>query len=132
MQNGEREGVIKSVKKILIVDDEKMIQQVFSDFFNHAGYEVTVASNGVECGLQLFEHEFDVILMDMMMPEMSGDKAIRYIKNSFSEKIRSMKIIIISSFINDEIREEFGQYKNIYFFEKPVKLLEVMKVIEER
>ncbi|MGB8701487.1 MAG: response regulator [Thermosynechococcaceae cyanobacterium] len=59
-------------KKILIVDDEAMIRRILSTRLTMVGYEVAVASNGVEA-LALFEQEKpDLIVLDVMMPQLNG------------------------------------------------------------
>ncbi len=58
--------------RVLVVDDEPVNRQVLENHLNLAGYQVSMASNGEEA-LQLIEQgEFDIILLDVMMPKMNG------------------------------------------------------------
>ena len=58
--------------RLLIVDDEEKIREMIGKYAVHEGYEVTLASNGREA-LDIFrDNEYDVIIMDVMMPEMDG------------------------------------------------------------
>lgn len=60
------------MQKILIVEDDLAIQALLHDFIQEAGYEVVLASDGVEA-LSLFsEQEFDLILLDIMLPKIDG------------------------------------------------------------
>ena len=59
-------------KKILIVDDEPQIVEICQDYLKAAGYETVTASNGAQ-GLSLARREKpDLIVLDLMMPEMDG------------------------------------------------------------
>ena len=70
--------------KILIVDDEEKIREMLEKYATHEGHEIKTASNGKKA-LEIFEVEdFDVVIMDVMMPEMDGYetlKKMREIKN---------------------------------------------------
>ena len=60
------------MKRILIVEDDISIQALLHDFIKEAGYDVTIASDGVQA-LNLFsEQAFDLILLDIMLPKIDG------------------------------------------------------------
>ena len=75
-----------SLKKILLVDDERDILDFLSFNLENAGYEVKVAQNGVE-GIKVAQ-EFlpDLILLDMMMPHMDGIQTCEAIRNLDTSK----------------------------------------------
>jgi DNA-binding response OmpR family regulator len=60
------------MSKILIVDDEKAMREGLSDNLLFEGYETVVAENGKIALTIIEEHSFDLIILDVMMPEMSG------------------------------------------------------------
>jgi len=67
-------------KKILIVDDEPQIVEICRDYLKAAGYETVIASNGAQ-GLSLARREKpDLIVLDLMMPEMAGLDVTRAIR----------------------------------------------------
>ncbi|NOT03997.1 MAG: response regulator transcription factor [Anaerolineales bacterium] len=67
-------------KKILLIDDEPEIVEISRDYFKSAGYDVVTASNGVN-GLQTARREKpDLIVLDLMMPEMDGFDFCRAIR----------------------------------------------------
>ena len=77
---------------VLIIDDDPMIRNMLSQFFEIEGYEVRKASNGKE-GLELNrEHPADLIVTDMIMPEMDGLETIMAIRRENPDA----KIIAIS------------------------------------
>ena len=65
--------------RILIVDDERMIREVLREYIIHDGFEAVEASNGEEAVQLCRQMDFDVVLMDIMMPKMDGLEAVRQI-----------------------------------------------------
>ena len=62
--------------KILIADDEKKLRETLRDYLEAGGIQTVLAENGSEaCKKALAEH-FDLILLDVMMPEMNGIEAL--------------------------------------------------------
>ena len=60
------------MKKLLIVEDELSIQALLHDFLKEAGYDVVLASDGVEALSQFERQPFDLILLDVMLPKIDG------------------------------------------------------------
>ncbi len=60
------------MNKILIVEDDPAIQALLHDFLSEAGYDVALASDGVEALATYSERQFDLILLDIMLPKIDG------------------------------------------------------------
>lgn len=60
------------MKKILIVEDDLSIQALLQDFIQEAGYDVVLASDGVEALTKFSEQTFDLVLLDIMLPKIDG------------------------------------------------------------
>ena len=58
--------------KILIVDDEPAMRQGLADNLEFEGYEATMAANGTEGLEMILAHKFDLVVLDVMMPGLSG------------------------------------------------------------
>lgn len=68
------------MKKILIIEDDAKIRRILQLELKHEGYEVVVVENG-EKGIEKFKTEyFDLILLDLMMPKMSGEEVCKIIR----------------------------------------------------
>ena len=70
------------MKKILIIEDEKKIRRFLQLELEHEGYNVTVAEDGAE-GIDKFKKDyFDLILLDLMMPKLSGEEVCKKIRET--------------------------------------------------
>ena len=78
--------------KILIVDDEEMIREVLREYAEFEGYEVFEAEDGMEAVRLCRENDYDVILMDIMMPHLDGFSAVKEIK-----KAKDIPVIMLSA-----------------------------------
>ncbi len=68
------------MKKVLIIEDEEKIRRVVKNYLEKNGYEVYEADNGIS-GLKIFrQNKFDVVILDIMLPEMDGWSICREIR----------------------------------------------------
>jgi len=79
-------------KKILIVDDSETIRSVLKVFLKYEPYTIVEACNGVEAISRMEESSFDLVITDIIMPEMNGFKLIENIQERFEDT----KVIAIS------------------------------------
>ncbi|WP_144533193.1 response regulator transcription factor [Bacillus pumilus] len=68
--------------KILVVEDEKKIARVLSLELEYEGYEVTVKETGMDGFQALEEESFDLVLLDVMLPELSGLEVLRRVRKT--------------------------------------------------
>lgn len=92
------------MKKVLIVDDEKEASSVFEAALKAAGYDVTVAQNGRSALNITKTTKFDVILLDQMMPDLSGNEVLKALKANDATK--SIPVAMLSNFSHDEMIKE--------------------------
>jgi len=78
--------------RILIVDDESAIRSAFHEYAEFLGHDVTEASDGMEAIALIRDHDYDIIIMDVMMPKLDGFTAVKEIR-----KTRSTPIIMLSA-----------------------------------
>ena len=77
---------------ILIVDDEFNIRNVVREYAEFEGYQVTEAENGMEAVVLCSEHDYDLIIMDVMMPRLDGYSACKEI-----HKKKNIPVIMLSA-----------------------------------
>lgn len=90
--------------KILVVDDEKSIREVIRTYVEFEGHEVVEAGDGLEAIDKVREEDFDVIVMDIMMPKLDGFSSYKEIK-----KIKNIPVLMLSA------RDE--EYDKLFGFE---------------
>ena len=78
--------------KILIVDDEEMIRNVLREYAEFEGNETDEAADGMEAVKKCRENDYDLILMDVMMPKLDGFSAVKEIK-----KEKDIPVIMLSA-----------------------------------
>jgi DNA-binding response OmpR family regulator len=87
----------KAAKKIMIVEDNKDLQEIYKHSFEKYGFEVIVRGDGLEGVMSVVEVMPDVILLDLMMPGMDGFGFLKKLK-----EIESVTIpVIVCSNISD-------------------------------
>ncbi len=80
------------MNKILVVDDEYRIREIIKKYATYSGYDVTEAVDGLQAISLCNRNEYDLIIMDVMMPELDGFSACREIR-----KKRATPILMLSA-----------------------------------
>jgi len=88
---------IPSQLHILLADDEKINRVLAGEIMKKRGWQVTEAENGREVLERLAEHDCDLVLMDLEMPEMDGLEATRLIRAGEKESGRHLPIIAVTA-----------------------------------
>lgn len=80
------------MSKLLIVDDENNIRELIKKYASFEGYDVREAIDGIDAIEKCKSEEFDIVIMDVMMPELDGFSAVKEIR-----KIKNIPIIMLSA-----------------------------------
>lgn len=126
---GEEEPPVKI--KILVVEDEFGLHEIFREIFRMEGYDVRIATNGVQ-GYELFKKfNPDLVFTDIIMPEMNGLELVGKIR----EINPRIKVIYMSGFfgikqVRLRIQEEVEQYGYLTL-SKPFKLSTMLEMVKE-
>lgn len=114
-------------KKILIVDDELSIRDLFQDFFSDAGYAVSLATNAEEALKTLEEEQIMVMFLDLKLFGMDGIQLCRQIRSKNHIAI----IYAITGWAGLFEIEECREAGFDDFFTKPIKLDLMLNAVEE-
>jgi CheY-like chemotaxis protein len=118
------------VKKILVIDDDPSVQKLFSMFLGKKGYQVHVAENG-KIGMDLMERDRpDLIITDILMPEMDGLEILLKIRKNHDD----MPVIAISGgtrALPINFLKQASLFGARHVFEKPVPLNVLDKAVTE-
>ncbi len=80
------------MSKILVVDDEEKIRLIIKKYAEFEGYDISEAADGMEAIEMCKENDYDLIILDVMMPELDGFSACKEIK-----KIKDIPVIMLSA-----------------------------------
>ena len=110
--------------RILIVDDEPAIREYVTSLLSELGHEVLAAANGVEALRLARERQPHLVLLDIMMPELSGIEVCRQLRAD--PRTREMRIIVVSAVDAKRALEESIIAGADDFLAKPIHALELM------
>ena len=113
------------MKEILVIEDEKDIQNIIKAFLENAGYKVETADDGLD-GINIIQkNKFDLILLDIMMPKIDGFVVCEMIR-----KNSNVPIIILTALTDEESQlKGFDKLADDYIT-KPFSMPIVLKHIE--
>jgi len=125
-----REAIVwRGTGTILIVDDEEDVRMVAAKMLQKAGFSVIMAEDG-RTGVRLFRTHLDeisVVLLDMTMPDMSGEEVFRAIRT-----IRQDARVIVSSGYNEQETISLFQGKGLAgFIQKPYQPMQLIEKVRE-
>ncbi len=104
-------------KKILVVDDDKAVTALLQKLFADLGYRVITAHDGLDAMLQVKNHALDLIVLDIMMPELNGYDVCSHLK--FDDKFKHIPIIVLTS-RSEELDPRIGRLMGISYLQKPI------------
>ena len=113
---------------MLIVDDQKELRNLLKHVCEELGLEVSMAHSGREAFRIAVENDFDLMLLDIMMPQWSGVDAVKAL-----ERIRmNPKVIIVSGFVNEKYRKQLEGLECIKgIVRKPFEIVELQDLIRK-
>ena len=92
------------MKKILVVDDEENIRELYKEELEDMGFAVTVVADGIQALTVLDTAKFDLVTLDMRMPDKDGIETLRKMK----EKDSTLPVIICTAY--EEYKQDFGSW----------------------
>jgi len=123
-QPGEGHGLT-----LLLAEDNPVNQKVALGMLRRLGYTADVAANGFEVLQALEKKPYDVILMDIQMPQMDGLDATRRIRGR-ENSANQPCIIAMTAYALDGDREEFLNAGMNYYISKPIRIEELKTTLE--
>lgn len=104
--------------RILVVEDEKLINNMFREALENAGYEIDTAFDGQEGMDKYRKHPFDLVIADIMMPRTDGVQMITKLR----ERHPNVKILVVTaiSLSGPHYREMKRKLQGIPILQKPV------------
>lgn len=93
-------------KKILLVEDEEMIKTMYEMKLKQDGFDVVTASNGIECLEIIKKEKFDLILLDIIMPQIDGFSVLKELKEG---KVKNETPVVMLTNLGTEDDRKKGE-----------------------
>jgi DNA-binding NtrC family response regulator len=113
--------------RILVVDDEANIRALIEEILSEEGYDVTTAADANEARAAHAAHEFDLILLDIWMPDVDGISLLR----EWAENGAGGTVVMMSGHGTVETAVEATRLGAVDFVEKPVSLAKLLRTVEK-
>lgn len=128
-QISNKSEALKSINRarILLVEDNSINQQVATELLEQAGLVVTVANNGREAVQAVNASEYDLVLMDIQMPEMDGHEATQIIRKE--SRFDSLPIVALTAHAMVGEREKCLNIGMNDYLSKPIKIENLYRVL---
>ncbi|RLD96580.1 MAG: hypothetical protein DRI93_00505 [Aquificota bacterium] len=115
--------------KILLIDDNELLQDLGKDILEHLGYTPIIASEGEE-GVEIYrkeKEEIQAVLLDVVMPGLGGLEVFRRLKKINPE----VKVLVISGYSEEKRAGELMKEGALGFIQKPFKIHQLSQKLQE-
>ncbi|MDE1153474.1 MAG: response regulator [Micavibrio sp.] len=116
-------------KKVMIVEDNELNMKLFDDLLGAHGYDTIKTRDGTKVLDLAREHQPDLIVMDIQLPEVSGLDVTKWLKSD--AELRGIPVIAVTAFAMKGDEEKIRQGGCEDYVSKPISILDFMKVVEK-
>lgn len=113
--------------KILVVDDKKVIGDFFNLTLGYYGHQITVVQNLLETMREVKAHYFDIVFIDVMMPDKDGVEVLKEVKAVNP----TLPVVMMSGYSVDSKRQEASALGAVCCLKKPFEVEDIRRVIRE-
>lgn len=131
-ENGETDEEIGDIAglKILVAEDNEINQMVMKEILSQFGSDFTIVGNGIEVVDAFKKDEYDLVLMDIRMPEMDGIEASKIIRQYEKEQnVQPTPIVALTAQIFREENEKCMEAGMDYIITKPINISKLIKLV---
>jgi CheY-like chemotaxis protein len=120
---------IPSLKTIMIVEDEPDTAEMFAEMIRLSGYRVVKSYGGAAAIGLLAQERPDALILDLMMPDISGLEVLRYVRSE--PRLENLPVIVVSAkSLPSDIQDGLEAGASVYLT-KPVAFLDLIRAIEK-
>jgi len=116
-------------KRVLIAEDNRANQLVVKHLFHHIGIEIDIANNGLEAIEKIKDNGYDIVFMDISMPEMDGLEACQIIRSLDDKTKADLPIIAFTAHALAGDKEKFISAGMTNYLSKPVNLSHLTRIL---
>lgn len=122
-----QDGCMK--KRILVIEDEHGLADMMKLRLESGGYEVYEAFDGEEGLRAVKSYSPDLIILDLVLPKLSGEEVLRVVKQD--DSLKRIPVIVATALSKDMEGAGFASQKADAFFQKPYDFIELMSVVAD-
>ncbi len=111
--------------KILIADDDPEIRATLAYALSASGYSTALAADGEEAMAYLAKHPVEILILDIMMPRVSGIDVLRHVKGCHP----SLKVIVLSGYLGESLQKECERLGALHTLSTPYDLEDLMAIV---
>ena len=115
-------------KTVLIVEDNELNMKLFTDLLEATGYDTIQTRNGLEAIDLARQHQPDLILMDIQLPEVSGLEVTKWIKED--DELSAIPIIAVTAFAMKGDEERIRQGGCEDYLSKPISVTKFIDTVQ--
>ena len=112
---------------ILLAEDDEAMRVYLARALENAGYEVIAVDRGTEAMPYLQRRHFDLLLSDIVMPEMDGPTLLKELR----KRQPDLKIIFISGYAEEAFRKSLSDEESFSFLPKPFSLKQLAQAVKD-
>jgi CheY-like chemotaxis protein len=116
-------------KRILVVDDDEMVRIALNELLRPEGFEVHTVSSGTEALKRIDENSYDLLILDIIMPEMDGFELCKRIREK--EGLRETPIVFLTAKSREEDRGRGREVGANLFLTKPISPEKLLRLISD-
>jgi DNA-binding response OmpR family regulator len=105
------------VKKILVVDDDPLVIRLVKEILKTQGFAVETAKDGIDAMVMVKANKPDLIVLDIMMPELNGYDVLKTLK--FQDEYKKIPVILLTA-REQELDKRISQMMGIDYMQKPL------------
>ena len=119
-------------KTILVIEDDRFIGEMYVRSLKHEGYEVDWVVDGHDGLVAATSKPYDVILLDIMLPEMRGPEILKALRGNGVDKVPNSRIIVMTNFDQDtESRIALEHDVDAYLIKAEITPRRLIEIIRE-
>ena len=127
-------NIVMAIKKILVIEDDRFIGEMYVRSLRHEQYEVDWVVDGRDGMVAALSKPYDLILLDIMLPEMRGPEILKSIREKKGDEQGNSKVVVLTNYDQDEeSRLALESGVDAYLIKAeitPRKLLEVIRQLD--
>ncbi|MHB1865041.1 MAG: response regulator [Candidatus Saccharimonadales bacterium] len=122
---------VKRARKILCVEDEHFIGELYQRALNKAGYSVTIIADGAEALKEAQTDKYDIILLDLMIPTITGIEVLHALRDNKKTPHLKSKIIITTNLEQrEEVKKDIEKQADAYLVKADLTPKQLVEFLE--